>query len=114
MPRLLTLLMLFLPACVTADSAPSSQPTGEDDVPAEVRTVMEAQRTMTHERILAASTRSVAIDVPGASHDLQLDQPDAIVSAVQRLLVADGDATTPMHEDRYGREHAGDMAGSRT
>ena len=113
MPRLFTLLMLFLPACVTADSAPSSQPTGEDDVPAEVRSVMEAQGTMTYERILAASTRRVAIDVPGASHDIQLDQSYAVVSAVLRLLVADGDAATPMHEDRYGRERAGDVAGSR-
>jgi pimeloyl-ACP methyl ester carboxylesterase len=60
--------------------------TQEEDVPDEVRIVMEAKRTQTHDRILAASTRSVAVDVPGASHDIQLDQPDAVVSAVQQLL----------------------------
>jgi pimeloyl-ACP methyl ester carboxylesterase len=62
------------------------------DAPDPVRDVIETARRQTHQRILAASTRSIAIPVPGASHDIQLDQPDAVVSAVLRLLDTKPDA----------------------
>jgi pimeloyl-ACP methyl ester carboxylesterase len=61
----------------------------EDDVPADIREVTEAARSQTHARILAASTQSIEVEVPDTSHDIQLDQPDAVVSAVQRLLGTD-------------------------
>ncbi len=56
------------------------------DVPDEVRKVIEATRSETHSRILAASKRSISVDVPNSSHDIPLDQPEAVVSAVLRLL----------------------------
>jgi len=73
--------------------------TQEDDVPEGVRLVTEAKRRQTHDRILAASTRSVAIDVTGASHDIQLDQPEAVVSAVQQLIDAASETTTNRGDD---------------
>lgn len=71
----------------------------EEDVPDEVRMAIAAKRRQTHDRILAASTRSVAVDVPGASHDIQLDQPDAVTSAVQRLLDAVPEAEARSGDD---------------
>jgi len=56
------------------------------DSPGEVRKVIEATRSETHSRILAASKRSVSVEVPNSSHDIPLDQPEAVVSAVLRLL----------------------------
>jgi pimeloyl-ACP methyl ester carboxylesterase len=56
------------------------------DAPDDVREVIESARRETHARILAASTHSIEIVVPGSSHDIQLDRPDAVVSAVRRLL----------------------------
>lgn len=60
--------------------------TQDDGVPDAVRAVIEANRRDTHARILAASTDSRVIEVPGSSHDVQLDRPEAVVSAVKRLL----------------------------
>lgn len=68
----------------------------DKDVPELVHAITEAKRRQTHERILAGSTHSILIDVPGASHDIQLDRPDAVVSAVARMLdavTAEPDAT---------------------
>jgi hypothetical protein len=58
----------------------------EEGVPEAVQEVINAKRRQTHARILSASTRSISIDVPGASHDIQLDRPEAVVSAVETLL----------------------------
>lgn len=60
--------------------------THEEDAPEEVLKVMAEARAQTQSRILAASSRSSAIEVPGAGHDIQLDQPLAVVSAVRGLL----------------------------
>jgi len=61
----------------------SEQP---QDAPEDVLTVIAKARKQTHARILAASTNSRAIEVQGAGHDIQLDQPDAVVAAVRELL----------------------------
>ncbi len=58
----------------------------KEDAPGEVLAVIDAKRAQTFSRILAASTDSNVIDVTGASHDIQLDQPGAVVNAIQRLL----------------------------
>jgi pimeloyl-ACP methyl ester carboxylesterase len=57
-----------------------------DDVPDDVRTVINAARQQTHRRILAASTRSSKVEVQDSSHDIQWDRPEAVVTAVQGLL----------------------------
>jgi pimeloyl-ACP methyl ester carboxylesterase len=62
---------------------PESQ---DEGVPDEVRKVLETARSLTHARILAASTKAKEIVVPNTSHDIQLDQPAAVVSAVRELL----------------------------
>ncbi len=67
----------------------------DDNVPDEVRTVIEAKRRHTHAGILAASTHSRLIEVPDASHDIQLDQPEAVVSAVKQLLGGGAKAAAP-------------------
>lgn len=56
------------------------------NAPPEVLEVIATARQQTHARILAASTRSSAVEVIGAGHDIQLDQPEAVVSAVRGLL----------------------------
>lgn len=62
--------------------------TQDEDAPPEIRAVLEAARLQTHERILAASPRSRLIEVANTTHDIQLDQPSAIVAAVKDLLAA--------------------------
>lgn len=61
---------------------------GESDagVPEEVRVVLKEARERTHQRIIAASTHSKLRHVPGASHDIQLDRPEAVASAVMEML----------------------------
>ena len=58
----------------------------DEDAPEEVLRVIAEAREQTHARILAASSRSSTIEVQGAGHDIQLDQPLAVVSAVRGLL----------------------------
>lgn len=58
-----------------------------DEIPDDVRVVLEQALAQTRQRILAGSSRSKRIDVPDASHDIQLDQPEAVASAVMELLV---------------------------
>ena len=71
--------------------------TGQEDtrVPDEVRAVIAAARRDTHARILTASTRSSLVEVPNASHDIQFDQPEAVLSAVKQLLGAAASADAP-------------------
>lgn len=57
-----------------------------DGVADDVRTALEQARAQTRQRILSASTTSRRIDVPGASHDIQLDRPEAVASAVREML----------------------------
>lgn len=51
-------------------------------VPDDVRIALESAREQTQQRIIAASTRRKLVHVPGSSHDIQLDQPEAVSSAV--------------------------------
>lgn len=69
----------------------SAEPNYEG-VAEDARLVLEQARTQTQQRILAGSARSRRIEVPGASHDIQLDRPEAVASAVGELLDA-----TPVH-----------------
>lgn len=55
-------------------------------IPEDVRAILDMALTQTRQRILSASTRSRQINVPGASHDIQLDQPEVVASAVTELL----------------------------
>lgn len=71
----------------------------DEDAPEEVRKVIEATRSQTHARILAASTRSFSVEVPDSSHDIQLDQPEAVVSAVRRLLGTPTPVEVPREDD---------------
>jgi pimeloyl-ACP methyl ester carboxylesterase len=61
---------------------------GDSDTgaPEEVRAVLKQARDQTHQRIIAASTRSKLHDVPDALHDIQLDRPEAVASAVTEML----------------------------
>lgn len=62
-------------------------------VPDEVRKAIQDARAQTQERLVALSREGRRIDVPDASHDLQLDSPQAIVDAVLGAL-------DPSHEVR--------------
>lgn len=57
-------------------------------VPDDVRKVLVDARDQTHERLVAASTRGRRVDVAGTSHDIQLDQPQAVVDAVLGAIAA--------------------------
>lgn len=48
----------------------------------EVRSVLESVRSKTHTEIAATSSNSVIQMVPDSTHDVQLDQPSAVVDAV--------------------------------
>jgi len=56
------------------------------DAPAELRKTLDAARDKTQAQILATSTHSQRIVVDHASHDVQLDQPQAVANAVTALL----------------------------
>lgn len=47
---------------------------------------LEAARHYTQEKIAATSTRSKLVRVENTSHDIQIDQPDAVVKAVTWVL----------------------------
>lgn len=58
------------------------------DVPESDRAALQALRDRTVDAIAASSTRSQRVVVEQASHDLQLDQPGAVVDAVEKLITA--------------------------
>ncbi|MBK8284855.1 MAG: alpha/beta hydrolase [Ahniella sp.] len=57
-----------------------------EDVPPEVRKVIEEARSLTHKRILVGSSRSKSVEVTNTSHDIQLDRPDTIAAAIKEML----------------------------
>jgi pimeloyl-ACP methyl ester carboxylesterase len=59
-------------------------------VPDDVRKAMQAAREQTHARLSASSSNARRIDVAQSSHDIQLDQPQAVVDAAMSVL-AQGD-----------------------
>lgn len=56
------------------------------DAPADMRTRLEAARAATQHRIVATSTRGQLRKVADTSHDIELDQPRAVVDAVAQVL----------------------------
>lgn len=60
------------------------------DAPPDGKTAMEAAQQKTNKLILATSTRSERRIVANSSHDMQFDQPDAIVAAVADSIKAAG------------------------
>jgi pimeloyl-ACP methyl ester carboxylesterase len=52
------------------------------DAPPDGKTAMEAAQQKTNKLILATSTRSERRRIANSSHDIELDQPEAIVAAV--------------------------------
>lgn len=55
-------------------------------VPDDVRTAILEARAQTQARLVASSRHGRRIDVPNASHDLQLDAPQAVADAVRGVL----------------------------
>ncbi|HET6807102.1 MAG TPA: alpha/beta hydrolase [Frateuria sp.] len=47
---------------------------------------LEEARARTQAQILASSSRGTLVQVPESSHDIQIDQPDAVVKAVLQAL----------------------------
>lgn len=56
------------------------------DAPPEVRKPLEAARQKTHNAIAATSTRGIIIPVAKSSHDVQIDQPAAVVKIVRAAI----------------------------
>jgi pimeloyl-ACP methyl ester carboxylesterase len=56
------------------------------DAPAIVRKQLEAARDATQQRIVETSNRGLLRTVAESSHDIELDQPRAVVDAVLRVL----------------------------
>ncbi|HZX78918.1 alpha/beta hydrolase [Lysobacter sp.] len=57
-------------------------------VPDDVRKAMQTAREQTHTRLAASSTRAQRIAVPDTTHDIQLDQPQAVADAGAAVLEA--------------------------
>lgn len=55
-------------------------------VPDDVRAVLQAAREQTQSRLSASSSNARRIDVTHSSHDIQLDQPQAVADAVAGVL----------------------------
>lgn len=60
------------------------------DAPADVRKTLEAVKDKTQANILATTTHGERITVDHASHDIQLDHPEAVANAVTALLKQTG------------------------
>lgn len=56
------------------------------DAPADVRKPLEAARDATQRSIVATSTRGELRKVADTTHDIELDQPQAVADAVARVL----------------------------
>ena len=56
------------------------------DAPPDVRKHLEAARDQTQARIVATSTRGERQVVDNASHDIQLEQPEAVATAIIKVI----------------------------
>jgi pimeloyl-ACP methyl ester carboxylesterase len=56
------------------------------DAPADLRKTLDAARDKTQAQILATTTHGERVVIDHASHDIQLDQPEAVVNAVAVIL----------------------------
>lgn len=61
---------------------------GAPGVPPSYRPAVEAAWRAGHDRIASLSSRGVNIIIPGASHYIQIDRPEAVVDAVRRGAAA--------------------------
>ncbi len=61
---------------------------GAPGVPPAYRPKVEAAWRAGHDRIAALSTRGINTIVPGARHYIQIDRPEAVVTAVRRVVDA--------------------------
>lgn len=68
-----------------------------DDVPADIRKALEAARRKTQQAIAATSSRGKIVPVRHSSHDVQLDQPDAVVAAVATAINEAKPTHAPAH-----------------
>jgi pimeloyl-ACP methyl ester carboxylesterase len=64
---------------LTADAAYADASPGD-------REALQRAQEATHRRIAATSTRSQRIHVAGASHDVQMDHPDAVAAAIAEAI----------------------------
>lgn len=56
------------------------------DAPPDDRKMLNAAREQTQLKLVATSTRGERLVVPHASHDIQLDQPEVVASAIATVL----------------------------
>jgi pimeloyl-ACP methyl ester carboxylesterase len=56
------------------------------DAPADLRKTLDAARDKTQAQILATTTRGDRVVIEHASHDIQLDQPEAVINAITAML----------------------------
>lgn len=57
-----------------------------DDAPPEIRKSLEAARQKTQDAIAATSTRGIIIPIAKSTHDVQFDQPQAVVNTVRAAI----------------------------
>jgi pimeloyl-ACP methyl ester carboxylesterase len=67
-----------------------------DDASPEDRKALQAAREKTQKQIAATSTRGEIVPVAHSSHDVQVDQPNAVVEAIRKALRANDKA--PQHQ----------------
>jgi len=80
-------------APVPADESHGATPvvviTASNDVPGvpdDVRKALQSAREQTQERLVASSTKGRRVAVPDASHDVQIDAPQAVAKAVVEAM----------------------------
>ena len=59
-----------------------------EGAPSEGKQAMESARAKTQKAIAAMSTAGKLVNVPRSSHDIQLDQPEAVAKAVDDVIAA--------------------------
>jgi pimeloyl-ACP methyl ester carboxylesterase len=68
-----------------------------EGAPPDGKQAMESARAKTQKAIAATSTRGKVVPVPKSSHDIQLDQPDAVAKAVDEVIAVTRVAAKPAH-----------------
>jgi pimeloyl-ACP methyl ester carboxylesterase len=68
-----------------------------EGAPAAGKQAMESARAKTQKAIAATSTQGKLVPVPKSSHDIQLDQPEAVAKATDEVIAASRAAAKPAH-----------------
>ncbi len=68
-----------------------------EGAPAEGKQAMESARAKTQKAIVATSTQGKLVNVAKSSHDIQLDQPDAVARAIDEVIAATRVSAKPAH-----------------